>query len=161
MLSLHCLILIYIHMQTNSFKIKLERFLYTKKSTIGVLTFNEIPIGYTLEPSVSSKDLIDEDIYSASIAPTPAWSRFSGDERYRYQIRLEDKNGRKGILIHIGNYSNDTQGCILVGTSHGRDFVRNSTICYESLVEFLHGFAVLSSLGESDTFYFTLVVTRK
>ena len=148
-------------MEQKSFVIKLERFLFTEKSTIGELSFNGIKIGYTLEPSVSSKDLIDEDTYSTSFAPTPSWSRFFGDDRYLYQIRLKDKNGRKGILVHIGNYPDDTQGCILVGTSYDCDALYCSTLCYEALVDFLHGFAVLTSLGESDVFDFTLVVTHK
>lgn len=145
----------------SSLRVIVERFLFTENSTIGKLLINGVCIGYTLEPSATSGKLIDEDIYTASIAPTPEWSRFFGDKRYRYQIRLEDKNERKGILVHIGNTSKDTQGCILVGVSHGRDIVYNSALCYEALVRFLHGFAALARLEESDTFCFNIVVTHK
>ena len=148
-------------MEQKSFVIKLERFLFAENSTIGELSFNGFKIGYTLEPSISSKDLIDEDTYSASFAPTPTWSRFFGDKRYRYQIRLADKNGRKGILIHIGNTAKDTDGCILVGTSYVPDAVLNSAVCYENLVDFLHGLAVLSSAGKSEELHFPFVVTRR
>lgn len=138
-----------------------ERFLFTKCSTIGKLYINDLFVGYTLEPSVHSKKLIDEDTYICAFSPTPEWSRFHGDERYGFQIRVEDKNGRKGILFHIGNYPQDTEGCILVGTSHGIDVVYNSTLCYESLVTFFFGLARLSSLGESDSFEFMLRVSSK
>ena len=137
----------------------IDRFLFSKCSTIGKLYVNGLFVGYTLEPSVDSKKLINEGTYTCTFSPTPEWSRFFGDERYGYQIRLEDKNGRKGILFHIGNYPQDTEGCILVGTSHGVDSVYNSTLCYESLVKFFLGLARLSSFGESDSLEFTLKVS--
>lgn len=148
-------------MEAKCFELRIERFLFSKKSTIGVLSFNGIRIGYTLEPPVDSGKLIENDVYSASIAPTPSWSRFARDERYKYQIRLEDKNGRKGILIHIGNTSDDTEGCILVGHSYGHDSVCYSALCYEALVSFLLGFARLASFGQSDVFHFGITVVNK
>lgn len=148
-------------MKAKSFELRIERFLFTKESTIGVLLFNGIRIGYTLEPSVDSGKLIENGSYSASFAPTPSWSRFAHDVRYRYQIRFEDKNGRKGILIHIGNTADDTEGCILVGHSYGRDRVFNSSLCYENLVSFLLGFARLASFGQSDDFHFGISIESK
>lgn len=153
-------------MAFNSFRsfrleLKLERFRFSEGSTIGRLLFGDFVLAYTLEPSLCSKDLINEDIYSVSFAETPEWSRFYGDVRYQYQVRLEDKNGRKGILFHIGNTSEDTEGCILVGDSYDNDFVYNSSSCYQDLVSFLRGFASFLGLGKSDVFKFTLVVTHK
>lgn len=43
-------------------------------------------------------------------------------ERYSYKfgnhLELLGVPGRKLILIHFGNYKQDTQGCILVGSNH-------------------------------------------
>lgn len=39
----------------------------------------------------------------------------------------EDVPADRYILIHIGNYPRNTDGCILLGSSKGKDFVGNST----------------------------------
>ncbi len=39
----------------------------------------------------------------------------------------DDVPADRYILIHIGNYPKDTDGCILLGSSKGKDFVGNST----------------------------------
>ena len=145
-------------MSEKSIRLKLERFLFSEKSTIGILQHNGDVLCYTLEPSLLSKKLNNEGTYSATVAPTPSWSRFFGDRRYEYQIRLEDTDERKGILIHIGNTPKNTEGCILVGSTYGHDIVYGSEVCYSRLVEFLRG---LAPCAQSDVVYFSLEVTQK
>jgi hypothetical protein len=47
-------------------------------------------------------------------------------------LHLVNVPGFEGILIHIGNTSKDTAGCLLLGSSHeiGKDFIANSMVTY-------------------------------
>lgn len=42
---------------------------------------------------------------------------------------------RSNILIHWGNSATDTEGCILVGQTEGKDFVGNSRAAFSALWE--------------------------
>lgn len=39
---------------------------------------------------------------------------------------IEGKFDARGILIHIGNYPDDSKGCLLPGSSWAKNFVGNS-----------------------------------
>ena len=47
--------------------------------------------------------------------------------------RLELVKGYSGVLIHVGNDENDTNGCILVGWNKEKGKVLNSKIAFENL----------------------------
>lgn len=51
--------------------------------------------------------------------------------------RLIDVPGYSGILIHIGNYPKDTEGCILVGENKQKGAVLNSTVTFKKLYDLL------------------------
>ena len=42
--------------------------------------------------------------------------------------------GHTGILIHKGNYNNDSEGCILVGMSSGENMVSNSAVAFHDFL---------------------------
>ena len=51
--------------------------------------------------------------------------------------RLMNVPGYEGILIHIGNYARDTDGCILVGNNITSGMISNSKVTFEKLYEVL------------------------
>ena len=54
-----------------------------------------------------------------------------------YLPRLVDVPGYTGVLIHIGNYPKDTDGCILVGENKVKGGVVNSVATFTKLYEVL------------------------
>jgi hypothetical protein len=46
---------------------------------------------------------------------------------------LVDVKNYEGVRIHWGNTNHDTEGCILVGTTKGKDFVGNSRTAFNKL----------------------------
>lgn len=67
--------------------------------------------------------------------------RFKYKQQYRfcngYLPRLLNVPCFEGVLIHIGNYPKDTEGCILVGENTARGAVMNSTATFLKLYEIL------------------------
>ena len=51
--------------------------------------------------------------------------------------RLLNVKGFSGVLIHVGNTADDTDGCILVGENKAKGKVLNSTETYLKLFEML------------------------
>ena len=50
-----------------------------------------------------------------------------------------DVRGRTAIRWHVGNFPEDVLGCCVVGTRTGTDFVSNSKLAFDALLNKLRG----------------------
>lgn len=91
---------------------------------------------------VHGKTAIPEGRYQIVIAYS---NRFK-----RNLPRLLEVNGYEGILIHIGNYAKDTEGCLLPGTLPAKDCVLNSKQAFTAL------FNKLSSVPQKEEIWITI-----
>ena len=107
-------------------KIRIERGLYNKDTTIGKMYIDGTYFGYTLEDTVrawgikvNAHTAIPAGRYQVKITYS---SRFKRDMPVIYNVDTDPpymlKEGGiefKGIRIHGGNTHENTEGCILVG----------------------------------------------
>jgi hypothetical protein len=107
----------------------LERFLFTEKSTISRLSENDNFICYMLELPWKNNQRQISSIPTGTYDVIPRTS-----PRYKNHFHLLNVPNRLFILIHVGNYPKDTNGCLLPGTSHTRDMVGSSRVAMENLL---------------------------
>lgn len=122
-------------------KLELKRHTLTEKSTLGVLYLNGAHLCYTLEDverqgaKVATKTAIPPGSYRVVIDLS---ARF-----HRLMPHILDVPGFTGIRIHSGNTAENTDGCILVGTTQSVDFVGGSRKAFDQL------FGILSTAALS------------
>lgn len=110
--------------------LKLVRRTLTEQSTIGTLSINGVFECFTLEDRVRPVKIhgataIPAGIYEVAIT-------FSDRFRKPLPLLLNVPNFA-GIRIHPGNTAEDTEGCILVGTTERKDFIGNSRVAFKAL----------------------------
>jgi hypothetical protein len=95
-------------------------------ATHGILCYDDAPALCTLEePWLSNKQRV-------SCIPTGAYHMVRvKSPKFGDTFEVTDVPGRSGILFHVGNTLDDTEGCILLGTRYGmlngKAAVMNST----------------------------------
>lgn len=81
---------------------------------------------------------IPEGAYSLELVPSPLVTRLSGG-KHRQAWEITNVIGRSHILIHQGNYTHNTEGCLLVGSTHTKVdkgwMVTHSVATYELFVQ--------------------------
>lgn len=130
----------------------LKRIFKGDEYTIGNLYIDGIKFCDTLEDvdrsltqSMNLEDIKNIKKKSITAIPTgkyevtlsvqsPKFSKYTQYEFCKgYLPRLIDVPGFEGILIHIGNYPADTDGCILVGKNTKKGMVTDSTNTFKTL----------------------------
>jgi hypothetical protein len=96
-----------------------------------------MPLSKIAEMKIPGKTAIPRGIYPVSLdIQSP---RFKKYKQYSfcdgYVPRILDIPGFDGILIHIGNYAKDTDGCILIGTNSSKGMVSNSTATFKKFYQ--------------------------
>lgn len=115
-------------------ELKLIRETFTDDSTIGKLYVNGAFHCFTLEDKVrevkiKSITAIPKGKYEVAITYS---NRFE-----QLMPLLINVPNFEGVRIHWGNYSKDTDGCILVGTTKGVNMIGNSRTAYTKLLTLL------------------------
>lgn len=111
-------------------RLKLLRTIFTDKSTIGELFFNDKFECFILEDTCRK----EKKDHITAIPPGTYEIRMTHSTRFnRIMPELLNVVGYTGIRIHPGNVPDDTSGCLLTGRRHGTDTVSESISAYEAL----------------------------
>lgn len=135
-------------------KLLLERIARKDGYTIGRLYIDGTYFCDTLEDTdrgltsdMSLEEIRKKKLHGVTAIPTGTYRvtlsvqsrKYLGKEQYQfchaYLPRLISVPGYEGVLIHIGNYPKDTDGCILVGRNTVKGAVMNSTQTFKELYE--------------------------
>lgn len=109
----------------------LNRIISNKYGTFGKLDFDGLMFS-TLEPRLPA---IPEGSYLVTFTYSPRFSEKIPYKEYNGLVPLV--NGvscYEGIRIHVGNYVQDTQGCILVGTYKDDKMIYESRKAYRDIM---------------------------
>lgn len=115
-----------------NFELAVERKLSSNNCTMGYLVANGEVICYTLE--LPWKD----NLNNISCIPVGSYKGILRyDKKDGWRIQLENVPNRTGVQIHMGNYTTQIEGCILVGTDAKIEncTVLNSLTAYAKLKE--------------------------
>jgi hypothetical protein len=112
--------------------LRLVRTDFTDKETIGEMYVDDVFECFTLEDvfrdlgvKVAGETAIPYGVYDISITYSPRFGR--------YLPLLLSVPNFSGVRIHAGNTHKDTEGCILVGTTKGKNSIQNSRIAFSKL----------------------------
>ncbi len=140
--------------------ITVSREVQSKNSTIGSfvasnLSNNNVVKGVTLElpdrDNQRSTSRINAGTYNATRD-----TKKSGMKQE--VVRLEDKNGRADVLIHVGNTPEDTKGCVLVGTSvAGPDQISGSASKMNELITYIDNIIATDKANNENTSIFVTI----
>lgn len=96
-----------------SLSVTIKRITYTKHGTFGVMLIDGFPMFVTLEEPDNN------NAKGISCIPTGEYKVIPHDSpKFPNTYHVTGVKGRDAILIHSGNTIQDTEGCILVGTSY-------------------------------------------
>lgn len=112
-------------------EIVLKRTTFTEDSTIGELSINGNPFCFTLEDKVRP-----EKIKNITAIPAGRYEvivNFSNRFQMLMPLLLNVPN-YEGVRIHWGNYSKDTDGCILLGATKASNFIGQSRYAFSSFM---------------------------
>lgn len=104
----------------------LKRTTFTKESTIGEITLEGKHVAYCLEDVVRKPG--EAKVYGKTAIPAGRYQLvMTMSNRFKKVMPLlVDVPGFQGIRVHSGNTSADTEGCLILGTTPGKDFVGES-----------------------------------
>ncbi len=115
-------------------KLTLIRETFTDTSTIGKLYIDGVFHCFTLEDKVRDKKI--KSITAIPVGTYEVIINYSNRFKQLMPLLLRVPNF-EGVRIHWGNYSADSDGCILVGSTKAVNMVGNSKSQYAKLMAIL------------------------
>ena len=117
--------------------LQLTRHWFTPVSTQGILAIDGVFQCYTLEPRERDDKprCIPVGTYKVEMQPSHRFEKnkeVAPDGKMPFLLNVD---GFVGIMIHPGNYPDDTQGCILPGRERKEDAVMGSRLAFAELRE--------------------------
>jgi hypothetical protein len=108
-----------------------------ERCTHGKLYVNGVMECFTLEDVDRKLEKGGEKVYGKTAIPRGTYEvviNFS--QRFKRDLPLLlNVPGFTGVRIHAGNTAEDTEGCILVGSTRGDECVRNSRVAFGKLFD--------------------------
>lgn len=115
----------------NMCEIVLTRTCSNKYGTFGSLDFDGLSLS-TLEPT---RPVVSCGSYLLTFTYSPRFSEKIPYKEYKGLVPLiNGVKDHEGIRIHVGNYLNDTQGCVLVGAYNDDTMIFDSRKAYRDLM---------------------------
>lgn len=102
--------------QGKPLKITILRQSATEKCTSGYIAVGGDIVAYTVELPFNNNISCISSIPSGTYAATLRY-----DKSDKWRIELKDVPERSGIQIHVGNWTREIQGCVLVGAKLASD----------------------------------------
>ena len=128
-------------------ELKVIRETFTDESTIGKLFINGVFHCFTLEDKVREKKI--QNVTAIPKGRYEVIINFSN--RFQQQMPLLlNVPDFEGVRIHWGNYSKDTEGCILLGTTKGINMIGNSRTAYAKFM------SVLNKVSKTEKIFITI-----
>lgn len=117
-------------------KLRLYRDTFTEESTIGELSVDGAFFCYTLEDKDRKLEEGGTKEYGKTCIPRGTYDVVVdySPKRNMEVPWLKNVPGFTDVQIHIGNTPEDSLGCILVGSTKGKDFVGNSGVTFKKLM---------------------------
>jgi hypothetical protein len=128
-------------------ELKLIRETKTNDSTIGKLYINEIYHCYTLEDK--EREVKVQNVTAIPKGKYEVIVNFSNRFQQQMPLLLNVPNFA-GVRIHWGNYSKDTEGCILLGTTKAVNMIGNSRTAYAKFM------SVIKKVSKKEKIFITI-----
>ena len=115
----------------NTLTIKIDRYIFTDKDTIGKLYVNDTYLCDTLEDTVRTLNSKEDKIAGQTAIPAGSYQTIiTYSPKFKKDLPLlVNVPFFEGIRIHTGSSDKDTEGCILTGKYvNGKFYAENSTV---------------------------------
>lgn len=118
-------------------KLELQRFEFSEISTIGRLLIDGVQFCYILEDVDRKLECDGEKVYGKTAIPRGTYKIvLDYSNRFKRVLpRLLDVPGYVGVRIHPGNDAEDTDGCLLPGSTWRKNWVSNSRTTFDQLFD--------------------------